>query len=201
MSHPPSKPITLQPLIIAGGKSSRMGQDKACQTLGGQSNFARILQTCVSVRAILKAVLVRGHYKTRPPAEHPFDMIINEHSEKGRMGTIQRGIRARQSSHYLLWPVDIPFVKESTVQALWRECQRDPGAYDLWIPSIHKRRGHPIIFTEDLAQDILKQGPDHPLRALFQGRRIRHVTVEDEAILWDLNTAEKAQEGLERFHR
>ncbi|MDF1666901.1 MAG: NTP transferase domain-containing protein, partial [Planctomycetota bacterium] len=105
------------------------------------------------------------------------------------------GVKARQSSHYLLWPVDIPLVNKATVQELWQSCQRDHDRFDLWIPSIHQRRGHPIIFNEELAQDILNQGPDASLRGLFENRRISHVEVEDEAILWDLNTPEAAQQA------
>lgn len=193
MTSFPSSPITLQPLIIAAGKSSRMGQDKASLKLGQVSNFARILQTCASLSPILKALLVRGHYKDRPKATEPFDILIHEDWAQGRMSTIQAGLKARQSSHYLLWPVDIPLVSKDTVQELWRRCQRSHDRFDLWIPSIHQRRGHPIIFNETLAQDILKQEPDTPLRRLFESRRIEHVNVDDEAILWDLNTPEAAR--------
>lgn len=172
-----------------------MGQDKASLKLGHLSNFARILQTCASLSPILKALLIRGHYTNSPGSAVPFDVLVHEDWAQGRMSTIQAGLKARTSSHYLLWPVDIPLVKDTTVQELWRRCQENHEDFDLWIPSIHQRRGHPIIFNQTLAQDILKQGPDTSLRGLFESRRISYVEVDDPAILWDLNTPEAAQKA------
>jgi molybdenum cofactor cytidylyltransferase len=182
--------MTLQPLIIAAGASSRMGQDKAELIIDGLMNFTRIVNSC-SLAGLQKApVVVRGCYTELPGHSEDVRLVINTKWSLGRTGSIQAGLRAAPGSFYLLWPVDIPLVRLSTIEALVEICERQSRSKELWIPSYNQRRGHPIIFNEEFARRILQLSPDVSLRSLFPDSLLQHVAVDDASILRDINSAE-----------
>ncbi len=95
----------------------------------------------------------------------PAVVVENPAWESGRTSSVKVGLRSLPpgTSACLLWPVDAPLVRSSTVQALLqRERGRAPGAH--WtVPLNRGRRGHPVLLTSATFAAVEALGDPEPL--------------------------------------
>ena len=125
--------LTVQ--IMAGGKSTRMGRDKAGVLLNGRtllegaleqwSGFGRALQ--MSVGPAERAVLA-------PEGVCP---VVDIYPERGPLGGLHAGLRACGTELLLLVAVDSPFVTEELAEALVEMSGYSPG--DAYVYSLDGR--------------------------------------------------------------
>lgn len=98
--------ITVQ--IMAGGRSSRMGRDKALVQLGGQTLAMRALEQWHGWGAkILYSVGSRPAPVWLPDWAEP---VWDTHPECGPMGGLEAGLLCCVTPYLLLCAVDLPFV-------------------------------------------------------------------------------------------
>lgn len=98
--------ITVQ--IMAGGRSSRMGTDKALVRLGGQTLAMRALEQWRGWGGgLLYSVGDRPVPEWLPEWAQP---VRDIHRECGPMGGLEAGLRCCETPYLLLCAVDLPFV-------------------------------------------------------------------------------------------
>nr|WP_043630864.1 molybdenum cofactor guanylyltransferase [Desulfovibrio sp. TomC] len=105
-------------VILAGGKSSRMGRDKAWLTFFGQPLFRRVANT---VAAVTGEVLVSG--RDPSPFELAVPWVADETPELGPAGGVL-SVLAATGRPCLVVSCDLPFLDEATLVRLiaaWRE--------------------------------------------------------------------------------
>jgi len=103
---------TVSAFILAGGKSTRMGADKAFVTLEGRTLLSRMLDLARSVTP--DAWIVGDREKFAPFAPVVEDIFPG----CGPLGGIHAALRASQSELNLMLAVDVPFVSIALVQFL-----------------------------------------------------------------------------------
>ena len=179
-----------------------MGRPKATLPLTEHTALARILSLCA--HHDLPALVVTGAHPeaTRAAAQDLLaDFLHHPDWRLGRTSSLQAGWRALGPRPVLLWPVDVPLVRASTLTALL-----NPPQAPICVPSYERRRGHPVILDASLRDPVLALDPDAPLRDLVRAHaargQVHHVAVDDPAVRWDLNTPEDharyvAQAGLD----
>ncbi|WP_159084368.1 molybdenum cofactor guanylyltransferase [Dongshaea marina] len=87
-------------VILAGGKSSRMGQDKASLLLDGRSLLQQLHE---QLQSHCERLYVSGDYAG-------FDSIPDRMTEQGPLGGIASVLEQLEDDRWLLfWPVDVPF--------------------------------------------------------------------------------------------
>lgn len=98
----------LTALILAGGKSSRMGRDKTLLRLGGQTLLER---ACAFGQALSAEVLVAGgdpaHFDRLPDGCRA---VPDETPGLGPLGGLCAGLAAMESELALVWAADMPFL-------------------------------------------------------------------------------------------
>lgn len=99
-------------VILAGGRSSRMGEDKAMLRIGGRTVLERTRE--VLVHAGAGEVVVSG-------AAH--GGIADRWIEKGPIGGIASVAAALEDGELLIVPVDMPHVDAPTLMRLLDECR------------------------------------------------------------------------------
>lgn len=109
-------------VILAGGKSSRMGRDKAWLTFFGQPLFRRVADT---VAAVTGDVLVSG----RDPSPFELDVpwVADETPELGPAGGVL-SVLAATGRPCLVVSCDLPFLDEATLVRLIAAWRERPGA-------------------------------------------------------------------------
>lgn len=178
-------------LILAGGKSSRMGQDKPLLRLGGQTMLER---ACAFGRALGCPVLVAGgredHFAQLPPGCRA---VPDETPGLGPLGGLCAGLAAMETELALVWAVDMPFLSERAAARLLGAigdadaCAFAPdGRVEPLFALYHRRCLAP-------ARAQLARGEPR-LRELLRAVPCTLLAPEDEALFVNLNTpAEFAQ--------
>ncbi len=122
--------MNLSAVILAGGESRRMGQDKAWLQLGGQSLLARTLST---IRASdIKEIFISGRAGTDYSAlDCPvlFDLEVG----CGPLAGIERALQATSAPLLLVLAVDLPNMTAAFLRKLACRCDLLTGV----VPKIN----------------------------------------------------------------
>lgn len=145
----------LTAVILAGGKSQRMGRNKAFITLGKHTFIEHII---AAVQDLVMEVLVVANGNEYEHLEQKVyeDLIKN----KGPVGGIYTALKYAQTPYVLVLSCDIPLVSTQVLQFLIQNCQ--PTLVNLmtikkqWQPliAVYKKEGLPI-FEEALQKQQL----------------------------------------------
>ena len=183
-------------LILAGGASQRMGQPKALLPYRGETFLNRLiglmLRECDSVTVVLG-------YHAEPiqaSVQRPARIVVNPEPERGQLSSFQCALRAMPSAQRLLYtPVDYPGIAAETIHALLGQpCE------SFVIPRYEGRRGHPILCTWAMAEEILALPLDSDGAREVVHRHVgstRYIDVADAGILRDIDDAEAYAELLQ----
>ena len=127
--------------VLAGGKSSRMGADKAFAELGGRQLLARALELAGTVASNVRIVGSAQKFTALGR------VVEDEFPNCGPLGGIHAALRASQSELNLVLAVDLPFVEVGFLRYLLTEAQASkamvtvPHAGGGWQPlcAVYKR--------------------------------------------------------------
>jgi len=164
-------------VVLAAGKSSRMGENKLLLTVGGKMVLSRLLDALT--QAVNEVVVVTGNNPEPIRAiatAHGVRVAHNPDHEKGMTTSFQAGLRA-------MGGVDAVFLVLGDQLGLAPELLRRmiaamedvPGA--LIVSPIHGgKRGHPVLIRSSLIPEILTL--KGMLKEVVDGHADAHVHVE-----------------------
>jgi len=120
--------MPLAGVILAAGRSTRMGTPKALLDFRGAPFVVRILQALEALDLKTRVVVVGPDAGRIRPALATHDCLIVENPDVdgGPIASLRAALRALRSlspAAALVWPVDLPHVRIATVQRLietWR---------------------------------------------------------------------------------
>lgn len=181
-------------IILAAGRSSRMGRDKANLPYRG-STFLNHLIGLLEPR-VKPLVVVLGHNAEliRPTIDSrfPVTVAVNPNFQQGMLSSLQAGIRAlpADSEAALFTLVDLPGVTADTIERLLAAF--DPGTQLLTIPRCDGRRGHPVIARRAVLEEIVALPPNDSPKSVIHARRAEtvFVDVDDAEIFRDVDLPE-----------
>ncbi|GIW52917.1 MAG: hypothetical protein KatS3mg081_2272 [Gemmatimonadales bacterium] len=190
-------------LVLAAGESRRMGYPKALLRYRGRTFLESILDAAraAGIERRLVALAPDEDNVLRAHELHDVVVIRNETPKAGPIGSIRAGIRAvlnHPVEALLVWPVDHPHVSVATVQALVAGFYQAKGA--IVVPSYGGRRGHPVVFSRSVFEELLEAPDSEGARAVVRRdpRRVVDVAVEDAAVLEGIDTPAQYEALLRR---
>jgi CTP:molybdopterin cytidylyltransferase MocA len=184
-------------VLLAGGRSSRMGSPKALLPLAGETFLARTLRT-LEAGGIDDIVIVTGLHDAeirQARADVPLvagtRVVFNAAHEQGQLSSLLAGLDALAPHHpdaILVALVDQPLVRASTVVRIVAEFHRDPAP--VVRPVFGGRRGHPVLFARETFADLRAAPPGEGARAVVRalGDRVRDIEVDDPGVIFDVDT-------------
>lgn len=182
-------------VIIAGGKSSRMQQDKALLPFGGFSSLCEFQY--VKLQKLFNQVYVSAKENK---FDFEIDVIKDIHEESSPLVALVSIFETLTIEACFVLSVDAPFVDEKVIEQLYQSA----GDEDVTIAlsdngleplcAIYKRS-----FLDE-AKKALSQG-QHRLQSLFNNLEINQVIIEDERAFENLNYPEEYQCALEAQSR
>jgi molybdopterin-guanine dinucleotide biosynthesis protein A len=95
----------LTAFVLAGGRSSRMGTDKAFLLLEGQTLVERALELARSLTEDVRIVGARDKFAAFAP------VVEDEYAERGPLGGIHAALSSTSSDFNLMLAVDLPFLQ------------------------------------------------------------------------------------------
>ncbi|MCP3931260.1 MAG: NTP transferase domain-containing protein [Bacteroidetes bacterium] len=188
-------------VILAGGKSTRMGYPKPWLEDDKKNSFAEKLVKKYKEFGCEKIVLVINEDFCRPPWTSKIELISqnaniikNTQPEKGRFFSLQLAASQLISSDYVfIQNVDNPFVNLRLLQMLL--INKVKNGYT--VPTFGRKGGHPILVSREIIRLIDKM-EDHTLnlRNVLMCFNRKNVMVPWQKILANINTPEKYEEYL-----
>ncbi len=160
--------------VLAGGRSSRMGIDKAFVELQGRTLLDRALML---VTAITPDVYILG---SRAEFGAFSKVVEDEFADHGPLGGIHAALRSSTSELNLILAVDMPFVQKSFLDYLVSEAEKGdtvatvPNAAGNWQPlcAVYRRA------FADLAEPALRSGRNK-IDPLFRDAPVRVIGEEE----------------------
>lgn len=191
-SRVPLRRPTIAAVVLAAGRSSRMGMPKSLLRVDGRPALEHVVAVLRDA-GIERVVIVLGAHACRirgaidvPNAEivHYTDWSL------GRTSSLNAGLDAlpQDVDACLVALVDMPLVRPETVRAITARFAETDA--EVLAPRHGDRHGHPILLDRSVFPAIAALGPDEPLRDLLRRRRRAGVTVDDPGVLVDLDTPE-----------
>lgn len=121
---------TLGAIVLAGGRSSRLGRDKASELLLGRSLLQHVIDRVTPLVGELTVVRAPGQQLPDMETTLPLQVAEDAYPGKGPLGGIYTGLRAAGASHCLAVACDMPLLS----RPLLRELLRRSGACDVVMP-------------------------------------------------------------------
>ena len=181
-------------IILAAGKSKRMGEPKMLMPWGKST----VLQTVISTfqtSGINDILVVTGgaHQQVESLIGQTVQTIFNEDYEKGEMlSSIQMGLSAKmnEASAALICLGDQPQVTERSVRSICDTFMKNKSP--IVVPSYEMHRGHPWLLARPLWDELLQmKSPRTPRDFLKKhARKIHYVNVDTASVIEDLDTPE-----------
>ena len=149
-----------------------------------------------------EVIVVLGHCAAEIEKQlgtRPIRTVFNADYREGMLTSAQTGVRALEASDaFALMLVDQPFITSALIdQVIDAYVQTDKG---IALPSYNYKRGHPVIFNQKYAQDILALSTESGgVRTLFKkyGDDIHYVTVDTDRVLRDIDYREDYERALQ----
>jgi len=181
-------------IVIAAGKSERMGRPKALLKIHGQTFLENILNA-ISYSKADHSVVVLGHHRDEIVESLRLqNPVFNPVYEQGMITSIKAGIQALHPGMdgALLFLVDHPVIVAETIDALIDSFI--PGR--ITLPKFEGRRGHPVLFARNVLEEILALPTTTGANAVLwkDPARVQEIAVKDRGVIIDIDTPEDYQQ-------
>jgi molybdenum cofactor cytidylyltransferase len=181
-------------VILAAGRSSRMGEAKQLLRVGKRTLLERAIENARGAQ-VDEVVLVLGFSAETIRRELPADVfdgvrvVVNQQYEQGMASSLREGLSAvsLQMDAALIVLADQPFVRSETIDRII-ERYRSTSA-EIVIPFYKGSRGNPVLLDRSVFREVMALEGDTGSRAIFANHagRIVEVNVDDAGILLDID--------------
>ena len=191
-------------LVLAAGRSSRMGRAKATLPLdAGDTFLTRIVRTYLAA-GVDDVIVVVGHegeaiVRSLVESGLPARFVVNREYDRGQLSSLVAGLGAVDRpgvQAVLVTLVDVPLVSAATVRAVVAR-YRETGA-PIVRPTSGDRHGHPLLVDRALFDELRAadpaQGPKPIVRA--HASAAGDLPIADEGAFLDIDTVEEYERVL-----
>jgi molybdenum cofactor cytidylyltransferase len=185
-------------VVLAAGAGARLGGvAKALLPLEGTTFLGAIVRAMAAAGVDPAAIAIvvgapHGDAVAREAARHALrDAVVwNDDPSRGMASSVAIGFEALQKTGAhaaLLWPVDHPRVRASTIEAL----DEALGEHDAAIPTFDGRGGHPALVARALWPRLAACAESADgARGVLRAARVARVPVEDPGVVRDVDRPE-----------
>lgn len=183
-------------LVLAGGKSTRMGKDKAQISYYGKPHSEYIAD-------LLNKLCDQSFISVREKDDHPYPQIQDTFTDLGPFGGILSAFRHDPNAAWLTVATDVPYLNEEVLTKLIKQrdinkiatCFHNPETgfpeplITLWEPRAYQR----MLY-------FLGLGYSCPRKTLINSD-IKEIHLGDHNVLFNANTPEEMNEAMQNIKK
>lgn len=172
-------------VVLAGGESSRMGEDKSLLLFRKQQLISFSIE---ALKPFCQDLLISSNHTAHQNFDYP--CISDEHKKIGPIAGIQSALKNSKTDYVIVLPCDSPMVKQQFVEFLISQITED---LDALVPkygehleplfAIYHRRILPIV--EDQIEN-----KNYRLTSLLERINTKTIEVQDRSCFVNINTPE-----------
>lgn len=193
----PNHPRRIAAIILAAGKSTRMGSaNKLTTEVGLKPMLGHVTDAALSAN-IDEIILVTGHEPEKVLSAlggRPMTHVHNPAYEQGLSTSIRTGIEAALASEHpidaaIILLGDMPFVNASLLNQLIEAHQPDHDRL-IAVPIVNGKRGNPVLWDGRFFDELQQLSGDTGAKHLLAEHTdvIAEVEFDDDAALIDIDT-------------
>lgn len=185
-------------IVLAAGRSRRMGRPKALLELNGETFLSRAI-SALAGGGCSRVVVVNGPLEVSGSREigrlsraARALVLVNPANESEQIASLRLALAEMADAEaVVVTPVDVPLIAPAVVRTLVREFRRTGPP--LVVPTYNGLRGHPVLFSRDLFPDLLQADLSEGARSVVHAseRDLVEVEVPDPGVLVDVDTQEQ----------
>ena len=191
-------------LVLAAGRSSRMGRAKATLPAGdGHTFLTRIVQTFLDA-GVDDVIVVVGHDAELIAGNFaasglPARFVVNPDYDRGQLSSLVAGLGVVDRpgvSAVLVTLVDVPLVSAATVRAVVERYRRT-GA-PIVRPTSGDRHGHPLLIGHALFDALRAADPAVGAKPIVRAHASADgdIAIDDEGAFTDIDTEEDYRKAI-----
>lgn len=186
-------------LILAAGRSSRMGELKPLLPLGRATVIEHIIDVLLASR-VEETIVVLGHRADeieRLLRSYPIAFVRNPDEHGDMMSSIQCGVRtARNGNAVMVVLADQPLITTSMVNELVDAHEANEDGFI--IPVFEEKRGHPMIIGGCFRDEVLKTQSKNGLKGLRDrySHSVHCIPVDSASMIADMDYREEYEQIL-----
>ena len=186
-------------VVLAAGKSTRMGRTKALLPIGGADTFLTRIVSSFRAAGVEDVVVVLGHdaetiasaLAERSVAAR---IVVNPDYERGQFSSLLAGLQVVDRPGVvgmLLTLVDVPLVSPETIRAVVARYRVSAAA--VVRPVSGTRHGHPVLIDRRLFDALRQADPARGAKPVIRAHvsAAGDVEVNDEGAFIDVDTPEE----------
>lgn len=180
-------------VILAAGKSERMGIPKPLLPIGG-STFLNTIIESLKKAGLEEIITVLGHNAGEIRSQLPAGVksVMNKNYERGQLSSLKVGLRVLPPDEgaFLMVLVDHPLVSEATYKTITKHLAR--GA-PIVLPTYRGKRGHPVGFNSKYIKELMEAPEDIGARFVIRNNidNLMELPVDDKNVICNINTKEE----------
>ncbi|MCD8039214.1 MAG: molybdopterin-guanine dinucleotide biosynthesis protein MobB [Lachnospiraceae bacterium] len=179
--------------ILAGGKSSRMGKNKALLTINQRRFIDKIADELGSFSEVLISAADKGDYE-----DMGLEVVYDGHRDIGPIEGIYRILSAAKEEYVFICAADMPFITKELVQYMTEFVCSD---YDCYVMEDDEHI-HPLcgIYSKRMLDKVCAciESGDYRLMRLLDSVRTKYIKLEDTSfdkrVVKNINTRAQYRE-------
>ena len=169
-------------IVLAGGKSTRMGTNKLLLDFKGHPLLWHTIQSVAPF--VNRVIVVTGRYDQEirdALKDLKVTFVYNKDYELGMFSSVLTGVKETKED-FLVIPGDCPFVSPDTIKKILN------GKGEIRYPKYHDEEGHPLYISKKYKSELLSMSLDSNLKLFRNSKKCEIIDVEDKNIVMNLNT-------------
>lgn len=193
--------------VLSAGESRRMGSPKALLPIGKRSFIEEIVFALKKTK-VGKILVVLGHNaaELRSKIAHlPVTFVINKDYTLGQLSSLVAAIRHLEKQEaeetvdgILVHLVDHPFLSPALVDQMIDRFYESKKL--IVLPCYQGKRGHPVIFSRDLFDELLRASMEQGAKIVVHAHRAETLEMEtgEEGVTVDIDTRDEYRKFVGR---